>query len=77
MFMVRGDGISVSEVYMLNVTCYSVGGLVGLCAECIPYVSSLADCWFGFMCVCLVFIDGDLLPYGHFMFFHDVDLIIC
>ena len=75
--MIRGYGRSVSEVYMLSVTCYDVGAPVGRCAECIPYVSSLADCWFGFMCVSLFFIDGDLFLSGHVMFFHEVALIIC
>ena len=58
--MVRGDGRSVYEVYVLTVMFYAVGALVGCCDECITYVSSLVDCWFGFMCVCLVFIDGEL-----------------
>ena len=44
--MVRGDGGSASEVYVLTVTCYSVVAPVGRCAECIPYVISLVDCWF-------------------------------
>ena len=77
MFMVCGNGRFVSELYVLNVTCYAVGAPVGHCAECVPYVSSLADCWFDFICVCLVFIDVDLFPTGHVLFVHDVALIIC
>ena len=50
---------------------------MGRCDEYIPYFSSLANCLFGFMCVCVVFIDGDLLPTGHVMFVHDSVLIIC
>ena len=39
----------------------------------------LLDLWriVGLMCVCLGFINGDLLPYGHVMFVHDVALIFC
>ena len=75
--MVHDDGRCVSEVYVLTLMCSAVGEPVGICDECILYVSSLEDCWFGFMCVFLVFIDGDLLPSGHVMFVHDVALIIC
>ena len=50
MFTVRGDGRAVSELYMLTVTCYAVGVMVGCCAECITYVSSLVDL-FLFLCV--------------------------
>ena len=42
MFIVRGDGRAVYEVYMLTVTCYAVGVMVSRCAECIPHVISLA-----------------------------------
>ena len=35
-----------SEVYMLTFICYYVVAMVGYSAECIPPVSSLADCWF-------------------------------
>ena len=77
MFIVRGNGRFLSEVYALTAMCYAVGARVGRCAEFIPYVRSLAYCWFGFMCVFLVLIDGDLLPSGHVMFVHDVTLIIC
>ena len=48
--MVRGYGRDVSKVYVLTAMCYDVGAMVGRCAECIPYVSSLADFWF-FKCV--------------------------
>ena len=44
--MVRGDGRSVSEVYVLTVTFYYVVAPVGCCAECIPYVRYLEYCWF-------------------------------
>ena len=75
--MVIVNGRAVSDVDVLTITCYAVGAMVGRCAECIFYVSSLADCWFVFVCVCLGFINGVLLPFGHFMFFHDVAPIFC
>ena len=49
--MVCGNGRDVSEVYVLTVMCYDVGTIVGCCAEFIPLVRSLEDCWFD---VCLL-----------------------
>ena len=59
--MVRGNGRTVSEVYVFTVTRYAVDAMSGSCDECIPYVLiSLMYCCFVFLCVCGDFIDGDL-----------------
>ena len=76
--MVHGDGRSVSEVYVLTVTCDAVYATVGCCVEYIPHVlTSLADFYLYFLCVCGGFIYGDLLPLGYVMFVHDVALMLC
>ena len=76
--MVRGNVRAISEVYVLNVTCYDVDTTVGYCAECTPHVFTyMTNIFLIFMCVCVVFIDVDLSPHGHVISLCDVALTLC
>ena len=76
--MVRGDYRAVTDVYMITITCDAVDAMTVRCAECIPHVlTSMAYCFFVFMCFCGGFIYGDSLPIEFVMVFHGVALILC
>ena len=76
--MVSGDFEYAYELYVLTVTCHSIDATLGRYSECIPHVlSSLLDCCFVFMCVCVGRIHGDLSHIGYVIFGHDVAFILC
>ena len=76
--MLRRDCRAAYELYVLTVTCDDVDATAGRYAECIAHVlSSLADCCFVFMFVCVGRIYGDSSHIGYVIFGHDVALILC